>query len=341
MVLFRWEDDRPHLAAGFFAEMLGSFVFVFLGAAAVAVQPALPAPPDAVVIGLAHGIALVAAMWLTAPLSGGHVNPMVSLMFFVHGLVVSALERAHRRGGGKRELHQQPPMEFFGWRFALVWVLGQLAGAVVAGALLLAVFGGSVPLGRPAVGAAFSFGRAFGYEIIGTAVLLLVVLMVVVSPRLRTWAAGRIGATFLALNLVGAVISGASLNWWRHFGPTVVANAWDGAKAFPPSGDADLNDGVAGRNVDWLWYVGPLLGVVAALAVFWPLYYYAVWAKNPFSLLVTAGSGADDDAVADADITRRAAPKAANNRRRAASNAKRVQQQHAKQGVCGLDDLFD
>src|SRR3712207_7576267 len=65
------------------AELVGTFILVFVGcsvAVAGALQrPIAGAPYDSLAVALAFGIALVAVVAAIGPVSGGHVNPAVTI----------------------------------------------------------------------------------------------------------------------------------------------------------------------------------------------------------------------------------------------------------------------
>ena len=228
------EGKAPSIIVGMLAEFFGSWLLVFVGAGAGAIQPFL-ASPDSVLFGLANGLALAAAIWIAGSVpGGGQINPVVTLMLWAY----SILEREPR----KYWWFMRRP------HYPILWILAQFLGAIVAGALLLAIFGGASDLGRPLVGPGFTRERALAYESIGSAMLFFVYLFVIWTskPLLLRWAAIPVGLTYLVLASVGAFISSSSFNWWRHLGPTLISNTWD-------------------SSVDWLWYVGPIIGLVGAL----------------------------------------------------------------------------
>src|SRR3954462_4969873 len=91
------------------AELVGTFVFFFIGMAAVAATGA-----DRTVVAFAHGLALAVMVSALGAGSGAHFNPAVTM----------ALWRAGRMPGGR----------------ALAYVLAQLIGALLAAALIGYVF---------------------------------------------------------------------------------------------------------------------------------------------------------------------------------------------------------
>ncbi len=248
-------QKRPNIWAGMLAEFFGSLLFVLVAAGAGAIQPSL-SHPDSVLFALANGFGLMAAIWISASIPGsGQINPVVTITLWIYSFFEPEPKRFWWFTTGWGTLY-----------YPLLWIFAQFVGAIVAALLLLAIFGGGSDLGRPLVGPGFEWGRAFGFEIIGTTIILGVHLYFI-------WGYGRIshekwekkglkltaipvGLTHLVLSAIGAFISSASFNWWRHFGPTVISNTWNA-------------DGDPSRNVDWIWYVGPIGGAAVALGSFW------------------------------------------------------------------------
>src|SRR5262245_34644308 len=78
-------DDKSLRAC--MAELVGTFAFVFLSAAAVCVNYLGPLPPEpisvALVSALAAGLIYAAALAVTVPVSGGYLNPAVTIMLWV------------------------------------------------------------------------------------------------------------------------------------------------------------------------------------------------------------------------------------------------------------------
>ncbi|MSW42632.1 MAG: hypothetical protein F2842_10510, partial [Actinobacteria bacterium] len=82
----------------FLAEMLGTAILVFLAVGAAvsgiagSVGAGTPAGPASGVVGvaLAFGLALVAIAYAFGPITGAHVNPAVTLAFFVSGKMRAA-----------------------------------------------------------------------------------------------------------------------------------------------------------------------------------------------------------------------------------------------------------
>lgn len=186
---------RPALAE-FFATML----FVFIGPAAVVAALSLNdgklSAAGLVGIAIAHGLAIVAGVSATANISGGHINPAVTIAALVTGKV--SVNRA------------------------VFYIIAQLVGAVVGSILLsLAIPAGSPGnLGAHGLGAGMDVGKGIITEIVLTFALVAAVFATAVDPRgLGHVAPLAIGFTVLIDHLAGVPLTGASMNPARSFGP--------------------------------------------------------------------------------------------------------------------------
>jgi MIP family channel proteins len=197
------------------AELLGTMLFVATGTAAVIVSGG-----DLVAIALAHGLAYAAMVYVTANISGGHINPAVTL-----GMIVT------------RRIKIAP---------GIVYMVAQMTGAVLATAVLYVAL-------RDSVGNATNFGAhgintnavdgdggALLIEIILTAVLVMVIFAATVSKRgIGHMAPLMIGLTVVLIYLVAVPLTGASVNPARTFGPALVSDAFDSF---------------------WIYVIGPAIG---------------------------------------------------------------------------------
>ena len=73
--------SNPSFLLGAVSEALASAVFVFFAAGSAAIQPALGAGgggvAGALFVGWVHGLVLFAMTFITMPISGGHINPII------------------------------------------------------------------------------------------------------------------------------------------------------------------------------------------------------------------------------------------------------------------------
>jgi len=197
------EASSPDALKGALAEFISLFLFVFIGVGSVMsyekIHPGELEAGGLLVIALAHGFALAILVAMTANISGGHVNPAVSLGLALAGKITVI-------------------------RLVIYWV-AQLLGAA-AGAWALKVVTTGEVIARHAIGAGMTVWSAVLMEIILTFTLMFVVFATAVDPKKGTVgviAPLAIGFTVLAQIFVGAPFSGASMNPGRSFGPALVA----------------------------------------------------------------------------------------------------------------------
>src|SRR5260370_7272247 len=114
------------IAPKLLAEFIGTFAFVFIGAGAAAVVGDGVGLPGIVAIALAHGLAIMAFAFAYGSVSGGHMNPAVTVGVLAAG-AMSASE-------------------------AIGYIVSQLIGGVAGALLLRAVLDGAgTGLGTPAL----------------------------------------------------------------------------------------------------------------------------------------------------------------------------------------------
>lgn len=184
------------------AEIIGAFVLVFAGAGAV-VTNSLTGQPGLVGIAFAHGLALMAMVFVFGAISGTHINPAITVS------MVAAKKMRPKEG--------------------LFYIISQLVGATIAGLALLAIFPtalASVALGTPQLNPALgiTFGVGTLIEIILTFFLALTVFSLTQDKRNSTPIAGfAIGMALAFSILVGGPLTGAALNPARAFGPALVS----------------------------------------------------------------------------------------------------------------------
>ena len=177
------------------AEALGTFALVFFGCGAIIVD-AEHGELGHVGVSLAFGLVVMAMVFALGHVSGAHINPAVTVGLAARGR--------------------------FAWALVPGYLAAQIAGAVLAAVALRASLGNIANLG--ATQPSGSDGQSFVWEVVMTAVLLVVIVSVVADTRATAMgAAAAIGGTIALASLVGGPISGASLNPARSFGPAVVS----------------------------------------------------------------------------------------------------------------------
>ncbi|URD96789.1 hypothetical protein MUK42_30386 [Musa troglodytarum] len=155
-----------------------------------------------VVVAIAHALALAVAVAIAFNISGGHVNPAVTLGALV-GRRISLV------------------------RAVFYWV-AQLLGAVVAALLLRLATGGMRPVGF-SVASGVSDWHAVLLEIVMTFGLVYTVYATAIDPKkghLGTIAPLAIGFIQGANILAGGPFDGAAMNPARAFGPALIGWRW-------------------------------------------------------------------------------------------------------------------
>jgi aquaporin Z len=199
------DSFRPALA-----ELIGTFAFVFVGAGAVVVDRATNGGLGLLGIALAHGLAFSVFVSVTMPISGGHLNPAVSVGLFAAGKING--------------------------RTTLIYVAAQLLAALFAALMLQwvmpAVPADAVGLGVPRLAPTITLSSGIALEATITFFLLIVVFGTAVSPSAPKMGGFGIGLAVACGVFVAGPLTGAAMNPARAFGPAVVANVWRAHAAF-------------------------------------------------------------------------------------------------------------
>ena len=216
------------------AEFIGTAVLVILGCGtAMLVGCDAASGGGYILTALAFGLTIVAMAYSIGNISGCHINPAVSLAFYL-------------RGG--LDLN-----DFIGY------VVSQVLGAIAGSAVLAAIFGigGVTDMtgGFGSNGLAGVDGSAIAgllVEIVLTFIFVTAILGVTSSKAGHGSFGGLvIGLTLVVVHILGIGLTGTSVNPARSIGPAIIA-ALSGN--FSPLGSL------------WVFIVGPLVG--AALAAF-------------------------------------------------------------------------
>lgn len=185
------------MMAALIAEFVGTFALVFVGAGAIVGNGAALGPLG---IALAHGFTIATMASATGHVSGGHLNPAVTIGFVVAGRMPVS------RG--------------------LAYIGSQVVAAVLAAMLLNAVFTpdtvAAARLGTPLLGPSITPGAGVALEAVLTFFLVFVIFGTAVDAR-----AARVGGLYIGLAvtldiLVGGPLTGAAMNPARSLGPALV-----------------------------------------------------------------------------------------------------------------------
>jgi aquaporin Z len=205
-----------------FSEGFGTFLLVTVAVGGGMVNArfggdAVPGPVR--VIGPA--LMVMAVILFMGAVSGAHLNPAVSVAFALRG--------------------------DFPWRRVPAYILAQLAGAILATLVLIALLGKQGSAGLTLPGPGISAGTALAWELLLTTGLVSVVLGTASgAQQLGPMAALGVSSYIALAGLFGAPVSGASMNPARSLGPALVLGNW---------------------TAWWAYLLGPLLGAVIAVVI--------------------------------------------------------------------------
>jgi glycerol uptake facilitator protein len=242
-------QPKPTLMQRLVAEAVGTLLLVFIGAGTgtavgilnklvAAENNGIKAIADApnmgnlLIIALAHGLALLIAVYTIGKISGAHVNPAVTIGLASVGKIA--------------------------WMDAIWYIVAQAVGAILGALAIVAIFGHSqaIPAGLGATyytsASPYAHWQALAAEAGGAFILVFAIMGVIVDKRApEGWAGLVIGFALAAAIMVCGTVSGASVNPARTLGPDLVLVMFKGVNHF---------------GQYWVYVVGPVAGgIVAAL----------------------------------------------------------------------------
>jgi MIP family channel proteins len=192
------------------AEFIGTFILIFVGAGSICTDQFIRAGGGAGIgllgIAVAHGLAIACAVSAIGHISGGHINPAVTIAFWA--------------------TKKMSTFETLAYWFA------QLGGGIVAAFLLRVTIPEevwrAVALGTPALARDFTVANGIILEAVMTFFLVFVVFATAVDERAAfgKLAGFAIGLTVTIDILVGGPFTGAAMNPARALGPALAARSW-------------------------------------------------------------------------------------------------------------------
>lgn len=174
-----------------------------------------------------------------------------ALSAFLFGCVGTAVTLS--RVGKESGAHINPAVTMGFWmmrkldtRAAAGYIVAQLLGASLGALPLLAwgSMGRSVAFGATIPGAGYSTASVVMGEAVTTFGLVATLCICLASRRLRPYTPFVIPFLYAVMVPLEAHISGTSTNPARTFGPALISGRWDGW---------------------WIYWVGPMLGMLAAI----------------------------------------------------------------------------
>ena len=218
--------SSPAIASRLGAEVLGTFWLVLGGCGTVVFAGGVNDGADRVAVAFAFGLTVLTGAYALGRISGAHFNPAVTV-----GLAA-----------GRR----------FDWKDVPAYVIAQVAGATLAGAVILIIAKGRSGFSASGHMATNSYGDG-GYslwavliaEAVMTAMFLYVILGATARRATPAFAGLTIGLCLTLIHLIMIPVDGTSVNPARSLGV-----AWFG--------------GSHALGQVWLFIVAPLIGAVVA-----------------------------------------------------------------------------
>ncbi len=188
------------------AEFLGTFALVFIGGGAVVVDNAKGGELGILGIALAHALVLAIMVTATMNISGGHLNPAVTLGLWLAQKIDAKL----------------------GSFYVATQVLAGVLAAVSVKLLLPTMAGEVTSYGVPRISGMVSDPQAILIEALLTFFLVSAVFGTAVSAQAPKVGGFGIGLVLLFDILVGGPLTGAAMNPARAFGPALIGQDWYG-----------------------------------------------------------------------------------------------------------------
>ncbi len=193
---------NPGIAKKMLVEALGTFFLVFAGTGAIISMAFLGTASgysQLLVIALAHGLALAIAVTAAMAISGGHINPAVTIAMLVAKRInVSS---------------------------AVMYIIAQVLGAAVATALLISIIplhiGASVGWGVPTLASSITVSQGIAIEAVITFLLVTSVFLTAVNPKAPKIGGLGVGLTLVALILFAGPFTGGAANPSVALGPEI------------------------------------------------------------------------------------------------------------------------
>jgi MIP family channel proteins len=183
------------------AELVGTFGFVFIGLGSVIANTQAEGGVGPVGIALAHGVAIAAIASTFMAVSGGHLNPAVSIAAWL---------------SNKLSLGN-----------LLGYVVGQILGALAAARVLWMILPedlvGKATYDAPIRGIGADKWGLFALEAILCAFLAWAVIGTAIDKRAHKVGGLFIGLIVFAAALVGGPLNGGSINPARYLGPGIAS----------------------------------------------------------------------------------------------------------------------
>lgn len=183
----------------FFAEVIGTFIVVSLATGSVVIDARLNGILGVPFIAFAPFVGVAIGVYLFGKISMAHFNPAVTLGFLITKHITK--------------------------RMLLLYITAELTGALLASVFVKYVIGTQAYLGANSPNYAYPLPLIFAIEVLASALLMAVILVVVCTKGLRGFGGLVIGG-ILGLDIFFlAFISGASMNPARSLAPALLSGS--------------------------------------------------------------------------------------------------------------------
>ena len=201
---------NPKVLRPLVAEFIGTALFVFLGVGSIVVNAASNNALGALGTALVHGVGMSVLVTMTMTISGGHLNPAVSVSLWLTQKIDG------------RTLGQ----------YVLAQILGAVVGALLVKGLFPTMAAKVTSLGTPQLSGTLGLFEGIAIEALLTFFLVSAVFGTAVSPQAPKVGGFGIGLAIFVCALVGGALTGAAMNPARAFGPALVAWEWHGQAVY-------------------------------------------------------------------------------------------------------------
>ena len=220
----------------YLAESIGTFWLTFAGCGSAVLAATFPEVGIGFLgVSLAFGLTVITMAYAIGHVSGCHLNPAVTIGLWA---------------GGRFPANQILP-----------YIIAQVAGGIVAAALLYIIASGSPEFslagGFASNGYAehspggYNMVAAFAMELVMTAMFLFVIMGATHGKAPAGFAPLAIGLALVLIHLVSIPVTNTSVNPARSTGPALFVGGWALAQL-------------------WLFWVAPIMGgIVGAIAYRW------------------------------------------------------------------------
>ncbi|HET8858143.1 MAG TPA: aquaporin [Nitrososphaeraceae archaeon] len=184
----------------FFTELVGTFIVIVFATGSVVLDAKLKGALGLPFIAIAPAIAVAIGIYLFGRISMAHFNPAVTVAFLI-------------------TKHLQRNKKLF-----LTYLAAELIGALLASVFIFFIMGNEVNLGANAPNYTnYPVYVIVGIEVLASALLMLVILIVVYTKGAKRFGGIVIG-TIVGLDIfLFGLISGASMNPARSLAPAIVS----------------------------------------------------------------------------------------------------------------------